>query len=96
MRIDAISIFPDFFSVLDLSLLGKAKESGLIQFKAHDLRNYTHDRHRTVDDTPYGGQSPGERLLMRFWLENQPLSSQLLQENSSIRTSQKSYQPKSI
>jgi tRNA (guanine37-N1)-methyltransferase len=62
MRIDAISIFPDFFSVLDLSLLGKAKESGLIQFKAHDLRNYTHDRHRTVDDTPYGG---GAGMVMK-------------------------------
>jgi tRNA (guanine37-N1)-methyltransferase len=62
MRIDAISIFPDFFSVLDLSLLGKAKDSGLIQFKAHDLRNYTHDRHRTVDDTPYGG---GAGMVMK-------------------------------
>lgn len=62
MRIDAISIFPDFFSVLDLSLLGKAKESGLIQFTAHDLRNYTHDRHRTVDDTPYGG---GAGMVMK-------------------------------
>ena len=62
MRIDAISIFPDFFSVLDLSLLGKAKESGLIQFKAHDLRDYTHDRHRTVDDTPYGG---GAGMVMK-------------------------------
>jgi tRNA (guanine37-N1)-methyltransferase len=57
MKIDAISIFPDFFSVLDISLLGKARESGLIEFKAHDLRTYTHDRHKTVDDTPYGGGS---------------------------------------
>jgi tRNA (guanine37-N1)-methyltransferase len=62
MRIDAISIFPDFFGVLDLSLLGKARESGLIQFSAHDLRNYTHDRHRTVDDTPYGG---GAGMVMK-------------------------------
>ncbi len=62
MRIDAISIFPDFFSVLDLSLLGKAKDSGLIQFQAHDLRDYTHDRHRTVDDTPYGG---GAGMVMK-------------------------------
>jgi len=62
MRIDAISIFPDFFSVLDLSLLGKARESGLIEFKAHDLRSYTHDRHRTVDDTPYGG---GAGMVMK-------------------------------
>ncbi len=62
MRIDAISIFPDFFSVLDLSLLGKARESGLIEFTAHDLRDYTHDRHRTVDDTPYGG---GAGMVMK-------------------------------
>lgn len=62
MKIDAISIFPDFFSVLDLSLLGKARESGLIEFKAHDLRSYTHDRHKTVDDTPYGG---GAGMVMK-------------------------------
>lgn len=62
MRIDAISIFPEFFSVLDLSLLGKAKDAGLIQFKAHDLRDYTHDRHKTVDDTPYGG---GAGMVMK-------------------------------
>lgn len=62
MRIDAISIFPDFFSVLDISLLGKARESGLINFTAHDLRTYTHDRHKTVDDTPYGG---GAGMVMK-------------------------------
>lgn len=62
MKIDAISIFPDFFSVLDLSLLGKARGSGLIEFKAHDLRTYTHDRHKTVDDTPYGG---GAGMVMK-------------------------------
>ena len=62
MKIDAISIFPDFFSVLDLSLLGKARESGLIEFKAHDLRTYTRDRHKTVDDTPYGG---GAGMVMK-------------------------------
>ncbi len=62
MKIDAISIFPDFFSVLDISLLGKARESGLIEFKAHDLRTYTHDRHKTVDDTQYGG---GAGMVMK-------------------------------
>ena len=62
MRIDAISIFPDYFQALDLSLLGKAREKGLIQFEAHDLRNYTTDKHRTVDDTPYGG---GAGMLMK-------------------------------
>lgn len=62
MRIDAISIFPDFFQALDLSLLGKARDKLLLEFHAHDLRNYTHDKHRTVDDTPYGG---GAGMLMK-------------------------------
>ena len=62
MRIDALSIFPDYFSPLDLSLPGKARRSGLIDFRAHDLRDWTHDRHRTVDDTPYGG---GAGMVMR-------------------------------
>ncbi len=62
MRIDAISIFPDFFKALDLSLLGKARLKALIRFEAHDLRNWTYDKHRTVDDTPYGG---GAGMLMK-------------------------------
>ena len=62
MRIDAISIFPDYFKALDLSLLGKARDKALINFAAHDLRNWTYDKHRTVDDTPYGG---GAGMLMK-------------------------------
>lgn len=62
MKIDAISIFPDYFSVLELSLLGKAQESGLIEFEAHDLRLWTTDKHKTVDDTPYGG---GAGMVMK-------------------------------
>jgi tRNA (guanine37-N1)-methyltransferase len=62
MRIDIVTIFPDFFSVLDLSLLGKARQSGLIDVRTHDLREHTHDRHRTVDDTPYGG---GAGMVMK-------------------------------
>lgn len=62
MRIDAISIFPDYFQALDLSLLGKAREKEILDFKAHDLRDYTHDKHRTVDDSPYGG---GAGMLMK-------------------------------
>lgn len=62
MRIDIVTIFPEFFSVLDLSLLGKAREQGLIEVTAHDLRDFTHDRHRTVDDTPYGG---GAGMVMK-------------------------------
>ncbi len=55
MRIDAISIFPSYFDALELSLFGKAREKGLIDFQAHDLRSWTEDRHKTVDDSPYGG-----------------------------------------
>ncbi len=62
MKIDAVSIFPDYFKVLELSLLGKAQESGLIGFSAHDLRKWTHDRHKTVDDSPYGG---GAGMVMK-------------------------------
>lgn len=62
MRVDIVTIFPEFFSVLDLSLLGKARQTGLIEVTAHDLRDFTHDRHRTVDDTPYGG---GAGMVMK-------------------------------
>lgn len=62
MRVDIVTIFPEFFSVLDLSLLGRARESGLLEVTAHDLRDFTHDRHRTVDDTPYGG---GAGMVMK-------------------------------
>lgn len=55
MRVDIVTIFPEFFQVLDVSLIGKAKLSGVIDFGIHDLRAFTHDPHRTVDDTPYGG-----------------------------------------
>ncbi len=62
MRITAVSIFPDYFQPLELSLLGKAREAGLVSFEAHDLRTWTHDRHKTVDDTPYGG---GAGMVMK-------------------------------
>lgn len=62
MRIDIISIFPEFFSVLDVSLLGKARQRGVVELSVHDLRDFTHDRHRTVDDTPYGG---GAGMVMK-------------------------------
>jgi tRNA (guanine37-N1)-methyltransferase len=60
--IDVITIFPDYFAPLDLSLAGKARERGLIDVRVHDLRSWTHDRHRTVDDTPYGG---GAGMVMK-------------------------------
>jgi len=62
MRIDIISIFPEFFGVLDISLLGRARQSGLIDLAVHNLRDFTHDRHNTVDDTPYGG---GAGMVMK-------------------------------
>ncbi|GAA0418164.1 tRNA (guanosine(37)-N1)-methyltransferase TrmD [Leifsonia naganoensis] len=62
MRIDIVTIFPTFFDVLDISLLGKARLSGIIELGVHDLRDHTHDRHRTVDDTPYGG---GAGMVMK-------------------------------
>ncbi|MGZ4429597.1 MAG: tRNA (guanosine(37)-N1)-methyltransferase TrmD [Nocardioidaceae bacterium] len=62
MRIDVVSIFPDYLAPLDLSLPGKARRSGLLELRVHDLRDWTHDRHRTVDDTPYGG---GAGMVMK-------------------------------
>lgn len=62
MRIDLISIFPDYFAALELSLVGKAITGGLLELGIHDLRDWTHDRHRTVDDTPYGG---GAGMVMK-------------------------------
>ncbi len=62
LRIDLVSIFPEYFGVLDVSLMGRAQQTGLLDVRAHDLRTWTHDRHRTVDDTPYGG---GAGMLMR-------------------------------
>jgi tRNA (guanine37-N1)-methyltransferase len=62
VRIDLFTIFPAYFEVLDLSLAGRARADGLIDVRVHDLRDWTHDRHRTVDDTPYGG---GAGMVMR-------------------------------
>jgi tRNA (guanine37-N1)-methyltransferase len=62
VRIDLVSIFPGYFDALDLSLAGKAQQAGLLDVHRHDLRRWTHDRHRTVDDTPYGG---GAGMVMR-------------------------------
>ena len=52
MKIDLISIFPDYFAPLKLSLIGKAEQDGLLKIEIHDLRDFTSDVHRTVDDTP--------------------------------------------
>jgi tRNA (guanine37-N1)-methyltransferase len=62
MRVDVVTIFPGYFAPLGLSLIGKARRQGLLDVQVHDLRGYAHDRHRTVDDTPYGG---GAGMVMR-------------------------------
>ena len=68
MRIDVVSIFPGYFEPLQLSLVGKAGDSGLVPIRVHDLRQWAHDRHRTVDDTPYGG-GPGMVMRPEPWGE---------------------------
>ena len=62
MRIDIVSIFPDYLAPLELSLPGKAREKGLLDLQVHDLREWAHDRHRTVDDSPAGG---GAGMVMK-------------------------------
>lgn len=62
MRLDYLTIFPDYLAPLGLSLPGKAVDAGLLEVHVHDLRQWTHDRHRTVDDTPYGG---GAGMVMK-------------------------------
>lgn len=66
MRIDIITIFPEYFTPLELSLIGKARASGLLDIRLHDLRSWTHDRHSTVDDTPCGG-GPGMVMKPEPW-----------------------------
>ncbi|MBF9314138.1 tRNA (guanosine(37)-N1)-methyltransferase TrmD [Bifidobacteriaceae bacterium NR002] len=62
MNIDIISVFPEYFQMLDLSLLGKAQNNGLLKIRAHNLRKWTHDVHQSVDDTPVGG---GAGMVMK-------------------------------
>ena len=66
MKIDAITIFPEYFAPAQLSLLGKAQEKGLVELQIHDLRSFTNDNHNTVDDTPYGGGA-GMVMLPEVW-----------------------------
>jgi tRNA (guanine37-N1)-methyltransferase len=68
VRIDIITIFPEYFSPLSVSLLGKAATNGTIQLQLHDLRRWTHDGHRTVDDAPFGG-GPGMVMAAQPWGE---------------------------
>lgn len=68
MKIDIVSVFPEYFEVLNLSLLGKAQSKGLVEVTAHNLRDWTHDVHHSVDDTPVGG---GAGMVMKpeVWSE---------------------------
>lgn len=66
MKIDAITIFPEYFAPAQLSLLGKAQDKGLVELQIHDLRSFTNDNHNTVDDTPYGGGA-GMVMLAETW-----------------------------
>lgn len=66
MKIDAITIFPEYLAPLELSLLGKAQNKGLVEIAVHDLRSQAKDNHNTVDDTPYGGGA-GMVMLPEVW-----------------------------
>ena len=66
MKIDAVTIFPEYFAPAQLSLLGKAQSKGLVDIQVHDLRAATQDNHNTVDDTPYGGGA-GMVMLPEIW-----------------------------
>jgi tRNA (guanine37-N1)-methyltransferase len=66
MRIDVVTIFPEYLAPLGVSLIGKAAERGVLEVRTHDLRQWTSDVHRTVDDTPYGG-GPGMVMKPEPW-----------------------------
>jgi tRNA (guanine37-N1)-methyltransferase len=68
VKIDVISIFPEYLAPLNLSLLGKAQSSGLVELTVHDLRDFATDNHHTVDDTPYGGGA-GMVMLPEVWAQ---------------------------
>ncbi|MCB0914434.1 MAG: tRNA (guanosine(37)-N1)-methyltransferase TrmD [Actinobacteria bacterium] len=68
MRIDILTVFPEYLAPLSLSLVGKARRNGTVSVDIHDLRDWTHDRHRTVDDAPYGG-GPGMVMRADVWGE---------------------------
>src|SRR5579875_3730605 len=68
MRIDVVTIFPEYLAPLQVSLIGKAAQRGLLDVRVHELRTWTTDVHRTVDDTPYGG-GPGMVMKPEPWGE---------------------------
>ncbi len=66
MRLDVVTIFPEYLEPLRTALLGRAAERGLVQLQVHDLRTWTHDVHKAVDDSPYGG-GPGMVMKPAVW-----------------------------
>src|SRR5206468_10585934 len=68
VKVDVLTIFPEYLAPLELSLIGRARAAGLVECAVHDLRRWTHDVHRTVDDTPYGG-GPGMVMRPEPWGE---------------------------
>jgi tRNA (guanine37-N1)-methyltransferase len=66
LRIDVVTVFPDYLAPLQLSLVGRAIRAGVVDITVHDLRTWTDDRHRTVDDAPYGG-GPGMLMQPEPW-----------------------------
>jgi tRNA (guanine37-N1)-methyltransferase len=68
VKIDVVTIFPEYFSPLRVSLLGKAAERGILEIAVHDLRTWAHDVHRSVDDAPFGG-GPGMVMSPVPWGE---------------------------
>lgn len=87
MRIDVISIFPQFFDALGLSLIGKATESGLLDFAAHDLRQWATGKHKSVDDTPTGG---GAGMVMKADVWGSALDQALSQPLAQPQSNQES------
>ncbi len=66
MRLDVVTIFPEYLEPLRTALLGKAIDKGLVELSVHDLRRWTHDVHKAVDDSPYGG-GPGMVMKPTIW-----------------------------
>lgn len=81
MKIDAVTIFPEYFAPLQLSLLGKAQENDIVDIAIHNLRDYTEDNHHSVDDTPYGG---GAGMVMKPEIWGQVLDPLMIPDTDLI------------
>jgi tRNA (guanine37-N1)-methyltransferase len=81
VKIDAVTIFPEYFAPLQLSLLGKAQENDIVDIAIHNLRDYTDDNHHSVDDTPYGG---GAGMVMKPEIWGQVLDPLMIPDTDLI------------